>query len=50
MNGWLPPGLLFARAYHMGHHDIPNTRYDVFLPPFDLLFGNSGLRESKVAV
>jgi hypothetical protein len=28
--GWLPPGLGFARAYHMSHHDIPNTRYNVF--------------------
>jgi len=50
MNGWLPPGLRFARAYHMAHHDIPNTRYNVFLPLFDLLLGNSGLRGSKVTV
>jgi hypothetical protein len=50
MNGWLPPGLRFARAYHMGHHDIPNSRYNVFLPLFDWLFGNSGLRRSKVPV
>lgn len=42
MNGWLPRGLRFARAYHMSHHDIPNTRYNVFLPLFDLLFGNNG--------
>ena len=48
MNGWLLPGLRFARAYHMAHHDIPNTRYNVFLPLFDLLLGNSGLRGSKV--
>jgi Fatty acid hydroxylase superfamily len=44
MNGWLPPGLGFARAYHMSHHDIPNTRYNVFLPLFDWLFGNSRVR------
>src|SRR5438477_4552928 len=44
MGGWLPPGLCFARAYHMSHHDIPNARYNVFLPIFDLLFGNSGFR------
>ncbi len=50
MNGWLPPGLRFARAYHMAHHDIPNTRYNVFLPLFDLLLGNSELRGSKVTV
>ena len=40
MHGWLPPGLRFARAYHMSHHDIPNTRYNVFLPLFDFLLGN----------
>jgi len=50
LNGWLPPGLRFARAYHMAHHDIPNTRYNVFLPLFDLLLGNSELRGSKVTV
>jgi Fatty acid hydroxylase superfamily len=44
MNGWLPPGLRFARAYHMSHHDYPNVRYNVFFPLFDLLLGNSGLR------
>ena len=42
MDGWLPPGLRFARAYHMQHHDLPNGRYNVFLPLFDFLFGNSG--------
>jgi hypothetical protein len=41
MDGWLPPGLKFARAYHMSHHDIPNTRYNVFLPIFDSLLGNT---------
>jgi sterol desaturase/sphingolipid hydroxylase (fatty acid hydroxylase superfamily) len=48
MNGWLPPGLRFARAYHMSHHDIPNRRYNVFLPLFDLLFGSAGRERSKV--
>lgn len=47
MNRWLPPGLRFARAYHMAHHDIPNTRYNVFLPLFDLLLGNTRLRARK---
>jgi len=41
-NGWLPPGLRFARAYHMSHHDIPNSRYNIFFPLFDLLFGSAG--------
>lgn len=40
IDGWLPPGLRFARAYHMSHHDIPNARYNVFLPLFDCLLGN----------
>jgi hypothetical protein len=41
MNGWLPRGLRFAEAYHMSHHDIPNTRYNVFLPIFDFLLGTN---------
>jgi sterol desaturase/sphingolipid hydroxylase (fatty acid hydroxylase superfamily) len=48
MNGWLPPGLRFARAYHMSHHDIPNSRYNVFWPLFDLLLGSTGRGRSKV--
>ena len=47
MNGWLPPGLRFARAYHMSHHDYSNTRYNVFLPLFDMLFGNRGLPQQS---
>jgi hypothetical protein len=43
LNGWLPPGLRFARGYHMSHHDIPNTHYNVFLPLFDLVFRNTRL-------
>lgn len=38
LGGWLPRGLRFARAYHMGHHEIPTARYNVFLPLFDVLF------------
>ena len=41
MDGWLPPSLHFARAYHLSHHDVPNTRYNVFLPLFDFAFGNA---------
>ena len=48
MNRWLPPGLRFARAYHLSHHDIPDSRYNVFLPLFDLLFGSTGQTRSKV--
>jgi len=48
MNGWLPPGLRFARAYHMSHHNIPNSRYNVFLPLFDLLCGSAGRGTRKL--
>ena len=50
MDGWLPPGLRFARAYHMSHHDLPNIRYNVFLPLFDLVFGNAALPPTDAAV
>lgn len=50
MDGWLPPGLRFARAYHMSHHDIPNSRYNIFLPLFDLLFRSTGHGRIKVPV
>jgi hypothetical protein len=49
MDEWLPPGLRFARAYHMGYHHIANVRYNVFLPLFDLLFGNTELPNRKIA-
>ncbi|HKT87766.1 MAG TPA: sterol desaturase family protein [Candidatus Sulfotelmatobacter sp.] len=42
MGGWLPRGLGYARAYHMSHHDVPNSRYNIFLPIFDFLLGSSG--------
>lgn len=50
MGGWLPSGLLFARAYHMAHHEIPTSRYNIFLPLFDWLFGNAGLNRSRFPV
>jgi hypothetical protein len=31
----------------MSHHDIPNSRYSVFLPLFDLLFVSKGREETK---
>jgi hypothetical protein len=31
----------------MCHHDIPNSRYNVFLPLFDLLFGSTGREKAK---
>src|SRR5215468_3583887 len=49
MGGWLPPGLRFARAYHMRHHRIPNSRYNVFLPFFDVLLGSTKTGEKQSA-
>lgn len=37
---WLPPVLNCTRKYHFSHHDYPNARYNIFLPLFDVLFGN----------
>jgi hypothetical protein len=42
MNGWLPLGLRFARAYHLNHHHFPKGHYNVFLPLFDVVCGNMG--------
>lgn len=50
MNAWLPPGLQLARAYHLSHHDIPNSRYNVFFPLFDFLFGNMEIGKTKLPV
>jgi hypothetical protein len=50
MNGQLPLGLKFARVYHMSHHNVPNSRYNVFFPLFDLLFGTTAPGRSKVPV
>lgn len=50
MDGWVPRGLQFARAYHMSHHDIPNRRYNVFFPLFDFLFGSAEPGKSNLLV
>ncbi len=39
LGGWFP-GMVWIREYHMAHHDIPDGRYNVFFPVFDLLLGN----------
>ena len=41
MNEWLPRSLRSARAYHIAHHNIPTSRYNIFLPLFDWLFGDT---------
>lgn len=49
-DGRLPAGLRFARAYHLCHHDVPNSRYNVFLPLGDLLMDSIDLQKRKVRV
>lgn len=49
MNGRLPAGLQLARAYHLSHHDVPNSRYNVFLPLCDFLMGSNQLRNSRAS-
>lgn len=39
LGGWLPPVVRAARSYHLDHHDIPEGRYNVFCPLFDVLLG-----------
>lgn len=41
LRGWLPPLLRAAVPYHLDHHDIPEGRYNVFLPLFDMLLGTA---------
>ena len=48
MEVWLPRCLQFARAYHLSHHDIPNTRYNVFLPLFDFFFGDNRVAATRM--
>jgi hypothetical protein len=38
---WLPPICDPARAYHLAHHERPNSRYNIFLPLWDLLLGST---------
>ena len=41
LGGWLPPLLRAAIPYHLDHHDIPEGRYNVFFPLFDVLLGTA---------
>ena len=37
---WLPPGLCFAKAHHLAHHERADQRFNVFLPLCDSFFGS----------
>jgi fatty acid hydroxylase family protein len=41
LGSWLPPVLRAAIPYHLDHHDIPEGRYNVFFPLFDVLLGTA---------
>lgn len=47
MNGRLPAGLQFARVYRLSHHDVPSSRYNIFLPLCDFLMGTTQRPTSK---
>jgi hypothetical protein len=39
--GSLPRWLDFARAHHLAHHALPDSRYNIFFPLFDRLLGTA---------
>lgn len=45
LGGRLPPGLGWAREYHLAHHDRPDGRFNIFLPLFDFIFGAPAMLE-----
>ena len=38
---WLPAVCDPARAYHLAHHERPNSKYNIFLPLWDVLLGSA---------
>ena len=36
---WLPRYLKGATAFHLAHHDIPGSRFSIFLPIWDVILG-----------
>lgn len=43
----LPAILQFARKYHLSHHDVPNSRYNVFLPLCDVVLRTAEMHAPK---
>src|SRR5262249_31870408 len=39
---WLPECFKGARRYHLTHHARPQTRFNIFLPLWDLILGSAG--------
>ena len=38
---WLPPGFRGTREYHLGHHERPDARFNIFLPLWDWMLGTA---------
>lgn len=36
---WLPHFLDKARSFHLAHHDVPGSRFSIFLPIWDVILG-----------
>jgi sterol desaturase/sphingolipid hydroxylase (fatty acid hydroxylase superfamily) len=36
---WLPAFLDRARAFHLAHHEVPGSRFSIFLPIWDVILG-----------
>ena len=36
---WLPAFLDQSRTFHLAHHDVPGSRFSIFLPIWDLILG-----------
>jgi hypothetical protein len=43
--GTLPRWLDFARRHHLTHHEVPDSRYNIFFPLFDRLLGTAPARQ-----
>ena len=42
----LPDILKSARQHHLLHHDRPNSRFNIFFPLFDWIFGSMGTKKA----
>ncbi len=39
MHEWLPRWLDAPRRFHLAHHDVPDSRFSIFLPIWDFILG-----------
>jgi len=45
--GAVPHWLGFARLHHLTHHELPESRYNIFFPLFDRLLGTAPARQPQ---